>query len=88
MWIVKLALNRPYTFIVLALLIFVLSPLPEVYATAIKSGETVMLTLDAFPGEKFTGTLVRDSSSIDLTSRTLRVEVDVDNPSGRLLPGA
>jgi multidrug efflux pump subunit AcrB len=27
MWIVKLALNRPYTFVVLALLIFVLSPL-------------------------------------------------------------
>ena len=60
---------------------------PEVYATAIKSGETVTLTLDAFPGEKFTGTLVRDSNSIDLTSRTLRVEVDVDNPTGRLLPG-
>jgi RND family efflux transporter MFP subunit len=61
---------------------------PEVYATAIKSGETVRLTLDAFPGENFTGTLVRDSDSIDLTSRTLRVEVDVDNPTGRLLPGA
>jgi RND family efflux transporter MFP subunit len=61
---------------------------PEVYATAIKSGETVKLTLDAFPGESFTGTLVRDSNSIDLTSRTLRVEVDVDNPTGRLLPGA
>jgi RND family efflux transporter MFP subunit len=61
---------------------------PEVYATAIKSGETVRLTLDAFPGENFTGTLVRDSNSIDLTSRTLRVEVDVDNPTGRLLPGA
>jgi RND family efflux transporter MFP subunit len=61
---------------------------PEVYATAIKSGETVTLTLDAFPGENFTGTLVRDSNSIDLTSRTLRVEVDVDNPTGRLLPGA
>ena len=27
MWIVKLALTRPYTFVVLALLIFVLSPL-------------------------------------------------------------
>lgn len=61
---------------------------PEVYAAAIKSGETVKLTLDAFPGENFTGTLVRDSNSIDLTSRTLRVEVDVDNPTGRLLPGA
>ena len=61
---------------------------PEVYAMAIKSGEAVKLTLDAFPGESFTGTLVRDSNSIDLTSRTLRVEVDVDNPTGRLLPGA
>jgi RND family efflux transporter MFP subunit len=61
---------------------------PEVYATAVKSGEKVTLTLDAFPGEKFTGTLVRDSGSIDLTSRTLKVEVDVDNPTGRLLPGA
>ena len=61
---------------------------PEVYASAIKSGETVTLTLDAFPGENFAGTLVRDSNSIDLTSRTLRVEVDVDNPTGSLLPGA
>ena len=26
MWIVKIALNRPYTFIVLALLILILSP--------------------------------------------------------------
>ena len=60
---------------------------PEVYETAIKAGETVTLTLDAFPGESFTGTVVRDSNSIDLTSRTLRVEVDVDNPTGRLLPG-
>ena len=61
---------------------------PEVYATAVKSGETATLTLDAFPGETFTGTIVRNSNSIDLTSRTLNVEVDVDNPTGRLLPGA
>lgn len=61
---------------------------PEVYATAVKSGETVTLTLDAFPGETFSGTIVRNSNSIDLTSRTLKVEVDVDNPTGRLLPGA
>jgi RND family efflux transporter MFP subunit len=61
---------------------------PEVYAAAAKSGESVTLTLDAFPGETFPGTIVRNSNSIDLTSRTLNVEVDVDNPSGRLLPGA
>jgi multidrug efflux pump subunit AcrB len=28
MWIVRVALNRPYTFIVLALLIFILGPVP------------------------------------------------------------
>ena len=61
---------------------------PEVYETAVKSGEPVTLTLDAFPGETFDGTVVRNSSSIDLTSRTLNVEVDVDNPTGRVLPGA
>jgi RND family efflux transporter MFP subunit len=61
---------------------------PEVYAASIKSGDSVSLTLDAFPGEKFTGTIVRNSNSIDLTSRTLNVEVDVDNPTGQLLPGA
>jgi RND family efflux transporter MFP subunit len=61
---------------------------PEVYQTAVKSGDTVTLTLDAFAGETFTGTIVRNSNAIDLTSRTLNVEVDVDNPTGRLLPGA
>ena len=61
---------------------------PEVYAASVKSGDSVSLTLDEFPGEKFTGTIVRNSNSIDLTSRTLNVEVDVDNPTGRLLPGA
>ena len=62
--------------------------MPEVYETAVKSGELVTLTLDAFPGETFIGTVVRNANSIDLTSRTLKVEVDVDNPTGRLLPGA
>jgi RND family efflux transporter MFP subunit len=61
---------------------------PEVYAAAAKTGETVTLTLDAFPGETFPGSIVRNSNSIDLISRTLNVEVDVDNPTGRLLPGA
>jgi multidrug efflux pump subunit AcrA (membrane-fusion protein) len=46
------------------------------------------LTLDEFPGESFHGRLVRNANAIDLSSRTLLVEVDVDNPAGRLLPGA
>jgi RND family efflux transporter MFP subunit len=63
-------------------------PVPEVYAPAIRTGERVMLTLDEFPGQHFDGTLVRDSDAIDPASRTLNVEVDVDNPHGQLMPGA
>jgi RND family efflux transporter MFP subunit len=63
-------------------------PVPEVYAPSVKEGERVDVTLDAFPGENFRGTLVRNANAIDTTSRTLNVEVDVDNSSGRLMPGA
>jgi RND family efflux transporter MFP subunit len=61
---------------------------PEPYARAAQPGTTASLTLDEFPGESFHGTLVRTANAIDLSSRTLLVEVDVDNPDGRLLPGA
>jgi len=61
---------------------------PEVYSLAARSGAPADLTLDEYPGETFHGTLVRDSDSIDPVSRTLLVEVDVENPGGRLKPGA
>jgi RND family efflux transporter MFP subunit len=61
---------------------------PEVYAPAVHDGEKVFLTVDSFPGETFSGTVVRNSDAIDLTTRTLNVEVDVDNRDGRLMPGA
>ena len=61
---------------------------PEVDAQAAQTGAKATLTLDEFPGEKFTGTIVRNSDSIDLASRTLNVEVDVDNAQGRIKTGA
>jgi RND family efflux transporter MFP subunit len=61
---------------------------PEVYSRAARPGSTATLTLDEFPGQSFKGTLVRNANAIDLASRTLLVEVDVDNPTGELLPGA
>jgi RND family efflux transporter MFP subunit len=61
---------------------------PEVYSQVARSGAQATLTLDEFPGKTFRGTLVRNANSIDLASRTLLVEVDVDNPTGQLLPGA
>jgi len=61
---------------------------PEVYSRAARSGAPATLTLDEFPGQTFHGTLVRNANSIDIASRTLLVEVEVDNPTGQLLPGA
>lgn len=61
---------------------------PEVYAPTARSGAPASLTLDEFPGKTFRGTLVRNANTIDLASRTLLVEVDIDNPAGQLLPGA
>jgi RND family efflux transporter MFP subunit len=61
---------------------------PEVDSAASQNGANARLTLDEYPGETFQGTIVRNSDSIDLASRTLNVEVDVDNPQGRIKTGA
>jgi RND family efflux transporter MFP subunit len=61
---------------------------PEVYSPSVRSGGSATLTLEEFPGETLRGTIVRNTNSIDLASRTLLVEVDIDNATGRLLPGA
>jgi RND family efflux transporter MFP subunit len=61
---------------------------PEVYSPGMRSGGSATLTLEEFPNEPFRGTIVRNTNSIDPASRTLLVEVDIDNPTGRLLPGA
>jgi RND family efflux transporter MFP subunit len=61
---------------------------PQVYSRAARVGDTATLTLDEFPNRTFQGKITRTSNSIDLASRTLNTEVDVDNPTGELLPGA
>jgi RND family efflux transporter MFP subunit len=63
-------------------------PVPEAYAAAIRDGNKATLTLDEYPGRVFTGTIARNSSAIDPSTRTLNVEVDVDNPKAEILPGA
>ena len=61
---------------------------PETYAPIIHNGDTAALTLDEYPGQQFMGTVTRNSNAIDAASRTLNVEVDVNNSAGKLLPGA
>lgn len=61
---------------------------PEEYSQGIKDGMTADLTLAEFPGRKFQGKLVRTAEAINVTTRTLLVEIDLDNPSGTLLTGS
>jgi RND family efflux transporter MFP subunit len=61
---------------------------PEVYSRAATPGLKADLTLKEFPDTRFTGTLVRTSNAIDVASRTLLTEIDVDNANGQLLPGS
>jgi RND family efflux transporter MFP subunit len=61
---------------------------PQQYSQSAKTGLNADLTLAELPGRKFKGRLVRNAESIAASSRTLLVEVDVDNPTGELLPGA
>lgn len=63
-------------------------PVPEAYVADIKDGGKATVSLGSAAGENFEGTIARNSSMIDPASRTLNVEVDVNNPKGRLLPGA
>jgi RND family efflux transporter MFP subunit len=61
---------------------------PEAYSQAAKPGLTATLTLAEFPGRTFPGTLVRTANAIDQSTRTLLVEIRVDNPTGTLFTGA
>ena len=61
---------------------------PQVYSASAVPGVVAILTLTELPGRTFEGTIVRTARAIDPASRTLLVEVDVDNRKQELLPGA
>ena len=61
---------------------------PEEYSQGVKVGMTPDLSLAEFPGRKFQGKLVRTADAINVTTRTLLIEIDVENPTGTLLTGS
>jgi RND family efflux transporter MFP subunit len=62
--------------------------LPQVDTNNVKRGSKIDLTFAEHAGKTYQGTLTRTSDSIDPASRTLLVEIDVDNRAGELLPGS
>jgi RND family efflux transporter MFP subunit len=61
---------------------------PEEYSQAAVPGLPAELTLAEFPGRRFPGKLVRTANAINNATRTLQAEIDVDNPTGKLLSGS
>lgn len=62
-------------------------PVPESEVAGVRPGAKVNFTVPAFPGETFTGAVARISNSIDPKTRTMPVELEVNNPGRRLAPG-
>ena len=62
---------------------------PEEYSQGVKPGVSAAeIALAEFPSKRFPGKLVRTADAINATTRTLLVEVDLDNPGGTLLSGS
>ena len=62
---------------------------PEEFSQGIQPGKTEAdIVLAEFPGRRFPGKLVRTSDAINMATRTLLVELDVDNPTGTLFTGS
>ncbi len=60
---------------------------PQISANSIRPGQPAQLSVSNLPGRHFAGTVVRTANSLDPTSRTLLVEVQVPNGEGVLFPG-
>ncbi len=65
----------------------VLVSVPEAYSSAVHVGQRAELFFQEMPNDKFEAHVTRTSASIDQNTRTLLVEVQVANPTGRLFPG-
>jgi RND family efflux transporter MFP subunit len=60
---------------------------PQAYAAAMKPGLEARLHFAEHPGQEYSARLVRTANAIDPVQRTLRVELQTENPDGVLLAG-
>lgn len=60
---------------------------PQRYAPFIRDGDPAEVTVTEYPGRHFKGEVTRHPDALNAATRTMRVEVDMGNPEGALLPG-
>jgi len=61
-------------------------PVPETLAGFVHIGDTAQIHVQA-TGAQLTGKIVRTTGELDLSTRSLQVEVDLPNADGKLTPG-
>jgi membrane fusion protein (multidrug efflux system) len=62
-------------------------PVPEAYIAGVSEGTDMPFTVPAYPGTTFSGRVARLAHAVDVKTRTMAVEIDVQNRDGRLAPG-
>jgi RND family efflux transporter MFP subunit len=62
-------------------------PVPEAYTAGVTAGTEMPFAVAAYPGQTFSGTVARIAQAVDVSTRTMAVELDVNNKDGRLAPG-
>lgn len=60
---------------------------PESALSKLGNGQAVRITVDAFPGDTFTGKVVAIDPVVDPNSRSTRLRAQIPNPDQRLRPG-
>jgi len=61
--------------------------LPQQALAEIKTGQAVTVSIDAFPGKAFPGTISAINSVVDTASRTIQVRAKIDNTALLIRPG-
>jgi len=61
---------------------------PQPYAAAVSPGQSADLVFAERPGTTYPAKVAFTAQALDPTSRTLQVELQVDNPKSELFPGA
>lgn len=79
--------GQPVIELVDATTLKVRAPAPAVDVPFLEIGAPVSIRVDAYPGEVFTGRLVRFGAELDPRARSLDVEAEIANRDGRLKPG-
>ena len=66
--------------------VWVAADIPEDRIRLIRPGETVEISMPAFPGERLTGRVRKIGDAVDPQTRTIKVRAELPNPSGRYRP--